>query len=94
MLSPSLIEFAAPFDGEEFEIIFVDGSIDNTPIFLAGIQDENPKVRYIHRTAEQGLAKAIKKGFNIAKGDILAVIDADLQHTIFNTGQAMSQKWG
>lgn len=67
-------------DGEEFEIIFVDDSSDETPEFLARISKENPRVSYIHRNGERGLATAVTTGFQACRGSILTVMDADLQH--------------
>lgn len=66
--------------GESFEVIFVDDSTDDTPQRLAEIAHQYPEFRYIHRENEQGLATAVIRGFESAKGDILAVMDADLQH--------------
>lgn len=67
-------------DGEEFEIIFVDDSTDETPELLARISTENPGVSYIHRNGERGLATAVTTGFQICRGSIVTVMDADLQH--------------
>lgn len=67
-------------EGEEFELIFVDDSTDETPEFLARISSNNPKVNYIHRKGEKGLATAVTTGFKKARGSIITVMDADLQH--------------
>ncbi|MQL53915.1 glycosyltransferase [Desulfofundulus thermobenzoicus] len=64
----------------EYEIIFVDDSTDGTVRVLEKLALSNPRVRYIHRRGKRGLATAVVAGFQIAKGDILAVMDADLQH--------------
>ena len=71
-----------------FEIIFVDDSNDDTPerikdIILSRSRDADPErgeVRLFHRENEKGLATAVLKGFSLAKGDYIAVMDADLQH--------------
>lgn len=64
----------------EHEIIFVDDSTDNTPDVIKGIMENNSNVRLEHRTDEKGLATAVLKGFSMAEGDYIAVMDADLQH--------------
>lgn len=66
--------------GIDHEIVFVDDSTDETPEILERLSKENPNVSYEHRVGETGLATAVIRGFRIAKGDILACMDADLQH--------------
>ncbi|NLG02352.1 MAG: polyprenol monophosphomannose synthase [Clostridia bacterium] len=64
----------------DYEIIFVDDSKDQTPDVIRGLMKENSRVRLEHRTDETGLATAVLKGFSLATGDYIAVMDADLQH--------------
>lgn len=64
----------------EYEIIFVDDSTDNTPEVITKIAQSNSNVRLFHRDTEKGLATAVLKGFSLAEGDYIAVMDADLQH--------------
>ena len=66
--------------GIDYEVIFVDDSNDNTPEVIKEIMVSNPNVRLKHRVNESGLATAVIEGFNLAKGDYIAVMDADLQH--------------
>lgn len=66
--------------GIDHEIIFVDDSTDNTPEVIEGVMSTKPHVRLKHRDSEKGLATAVILGFNMAEGDYLAVMDADLQH--------------
>ena len=66
--------------GIDHEIVFIDDSTDETPEVLDKLSKENPGVRYEHRVNETGLATAVIRGFRIAEGDILACMDADLQH--------------
>ena len=64
----------------EHEIVVVD---DNSPDGTAEIVEELSKeypVNLIVRSGKLGLASAILHGFYHAKGNILGVIDADLQH--------------
>ncbi len=63
-----------------YEIIFVDDSTDNTPDVLQQLASVNPRVRYEHRENERGLGTAVVRGFQLAKGNVITVLDADLQH--------------
>ena len=65
--------------GEEYEIIFVDDSLDETTAEIGRLAAEDPRVRLLHRR-ERGLSTAVITGFGAAQGDLVAVMDADLQH--------------
>lgn len=69
-------------EGIDYNIWFIDDSNDNTPGVLKELCDKDTHCRYHHREgAEQtGLATAVIEGFNMADGDFLACMDADLQH--------------
>ena len=63
-----------------YELIVVDdNSPDGTAELAKSLSSKYP-IRVIVRTNERGLASAVVAGFKQAKGDILGVIDADLQH--------------
>lgn len=64
----------------EYEIVFVDDSKDDTPQIIMEVAKDYPAIRMEHRNEGTGLATAVLKGFNIAKGDYMACMDADLQH--------------
>ena len=66
--------------GIDYEILFVDDSKDNTPEVIMEVAKDFPQVRMEHRTGETGLATAVLKGFELAKGEYMACMDADLQH--------------
>ena len=66
--------------GIPYEVIFVDDSTDDTPDVIRQVMGENENVRMEHRETEKGLATAVLKGFSMANGDYIAVMDADLQH--------------
>ena len=65
---------------EEKDVLFVDDSKDNTPEVIMEVAKDFPQVRMEHRTGETGLATAVLRGFELAKGDYMACMDADLQH--------------
>ena len=71
------IEYA--LRGIEYEVIFVDDSTDDTVDAIKAVMKENVNVRLEHRETEKGLATAVLKGFSLANGDYIAVMDADLQ---------------
>ena len=64
----------------QYEILFVDDSLDDTPIVLEQLCQEFSCVKYLHRENESGLASAVVKGFCHPQGNQIIVMDADLQH--------------
>ena len=73
-LSNALIE-------HPFELIFVDDSKDQESVaILLAMEQEFTQVRVLHREHEKGLGTAVVRGFQMALGDSIAVMDADLQH--------------
>lgn len=65
---------------EDFEIIYVDdGSPDNSLELAATIQRENKKVKVIELSKNFGHHQAIWTGLLHAKGDIVFLIDIDLE---------------
>jgi len=68
-------------EGLRFEIIVLDdNSPDGTAELALAVAEEIPEVRVARRTGEAGLATAVIRGWQIARGSVLAVMDADLQH--------------
>jgi dolichol-phosphate mannosyltransferase len=66
--------------GYDYELIVVDdNSPDGTAETARQLSDQYP-VKVVVRTSERGLASAVVAGFGHASGDVLGVIDADLQH--------------
>src|SRR6478752_6450580 len=64
----------------EFELVLVnDGSSDGTPDLLDGIASTDPRVRVIHLSRNFGHQAALTAGLEHAAGDVVAMIDADLQ---------------
>ena len=66
--------------GEPYELIVVDDSSpDGTAELAEALSGELP-VRVVRRPGRSGLAKAVVEGWKAARGDVLGVMDADLQH--------------
>ena len=65
----------------DYELILVD---DNSPDGTWRIAQEltpvYPQLKVMRRTTEKGLSTAVIRGWQVAQGEILGVIDADLQH--------------
>ena len=69
--------------GVDAEVCFVDDSDDETPARLADLQAAHPEVHcLLRRDAERagGLSTAVVAGLHMARGDLVCVMDADLQH--------------
>src|SRR3984957_5843606 len=64
----------------EFELVLVnDGSSDRPPELLDAIAANDPRVRVIHLSRNFGHQAALTAGLEHAVGDVVAMIDADLQ---------------
>jgi dolichol-phosphate mannosyltransferase len=79
---PTLIEqLQRTLGSVDYEILIVD---DNSPDLTWSIAEKisrtNPRVRMLRRMENPGLGLAVIDGFSAAEGDMLACIDADLQH--------------
>src|SRR5690349_11029595 len=63
-----------------FELVRVDdGSTDRTPELLDRMADADPRVRVVHLSRNFGHQAALTAGLEHARGDAVAMIDADLQ---------------
>ncbi|MGZ3438777.1 MAG: glycosyltransferase [Polyangia bacterium] len=69
-----------PLDGKYELIVVDDDSPDKTWEVALGLTERFPKVRVMRRVGERGLSTAVIRGWQAARGEVLAVIDADLQH--------------
>ena len=66
---------------DDYELIVVDDdSPDRTWEAAAELTAKYPKLRVMRRETERGLSTAVIRGWQVARGEVLAVIDADLQH--------------
>ncbi|MGQ9837083.1 MAG: glycosyltransferase [Cyanobacteriota bacterium] len=64
-----------------YELIVVDdNSPDQTAKVARELQSQLPQLKVICRHQERGLATAVLRGWQAAQGEILGVIDGDLQH--------------
>jgi len=64
-----------------YELIVVDdNSPDRTWKIALELTEQYPQLKVVHRETEKGLSTAVIRGWQVAQGEILGVIDADLQH--------------
>jgi dolichol-phosphate mannosyltransferase len=64
-----------------YELIVVDDdSPDGTWAVALRLADRFPALRVMRRRGEKSLSTAVIRGWQAARGEVLAVIDADLQH--------------
>ncbi len=62
------------------EVFYVDdGSTDRTPLILAQMQAADPSVGFLRFSRNFGKETALSAGLNHVHGDVVLVIDADLQ---------------
>ena len=66
-----------------YELIVVDDdSPDGTWSRALKLSESLPRLRVMRRVNERGLATAVLRGWQAAQGDVLGVLDADLQHPV------------
>jgi glycosyltransferase involved in cell wall biosynthesis len=67
-------------EGIPFELVVVDdGSTDRTPQILDRLAASDPRMRVVYLSRNFGHQTAITAGLDHARGDAVAMIDADLQ---------------
>ncbi|MBO3459494.1 glycosyltransferase [Aetokthonos hydrillicola Thurmond2011] len=65
----------------DYELIVVDDdSPDRTWQVAQSLIQEYPRLRVMRRQNERGLSSAVVRGWQVARGRVLGVIDGDLQH--------------
>lgn len=66
--------------GMPFEVILIDdGSRDKTLSLLRALNEQDARFRFISFSRNFGHQTAVSAGLRYAKGDVIAVMDADLQ---------------
>jgi glycosyltransferase involved in cell wall biosynthesis len=82
-LEPLYLELDAALAGVEggVELIFVDdGSRDGSLAVLRELERKDPRVRVVALQDNHGQSAALDAGFQVARGEVTATLDADLQN--------------
>ncbi|MGB7444863.1 MAG: polyprenol monophosphomannose synthase [Coleofasciculaceae cyanobacterium] len=65
-----------------YELIVVDdNSPDQTWKIAQALMVNHPRLKVMRRFEERGLSTAVIRGWQVSRGEVLGVIDADLQHS-------------
>jgi dolichol-phosphate mannosyltransferase len=83
-VAPMMQRVSQALGARAFEVLFVDDSDDGTEQVVEALAAESyPNLRVLHRPSGRrfdGLSGAIFDGIAEARGEYIAVLDADLQH--------------
>jgi glycosyltransferase involved in cell wall biosynthesis len=75
------VEASLDLLGKPYEVLMVDdGSSDASPHLLADAKSTRPWLRVIRLVKNAGQSAAFEAGFEAARGELIATIDADLQN--------------
>jgi dolichol-phosphate mannosyltransferase len=78
---PLVAKLTAALAGIAYEVMFVDdNSPDGTYEEVRTLSREDARIRCIRRIGRRGLSSACIEGMMAGQGDVVAVIDGDLQH--------------
>ena len=72
-------------------IIIDDGSVDKTGKICDEVSEIYQQVRVHHNDKQQGYTEALRAGFEMKSGDVMIVLDADLQSNIEDSRNMLSQ---
>jgi dolichol-phosphate mannosyltransferase len=77
-----VLALKSTLSGRDFEIIIInDKNPDGSVEVIKKLTTEHKEVRGLFSETRRGKTKAIRDGFKDAKGDVIVVLDADLQYS-------------
>jgi dolichol-phosphate mannosyltransferase len=79
-ITPLVERISNTLAGQNFEILLIDDNSKDGTVDVAAALAEKYPVKVMVRTKERGLTTAVLHGFKYARGNIIGVMDADLQH--------------
>ena len=78
--------------GRSYEVIFVDdGSSDGSYAVLAELQRRDGHVRVVRLRRNFGQTAAFSAGFDLARGEVVVTMDADLQNDPADIGKLLAK---
>ena len=81
--------------GDRYELVIVDDDSPDETWRVAGeLLADYPQLRVMRRQSERGLSTAVIRGWQASRGEVLGVIDGDLQHppeTLFQLLEAIDR---
>jgi glycosyltransferase involved in cell wall biosynthesis len=78
--------------GQDYEVIFVnDGSTDATGPRLRELAAKNPRFKAVHFRRNSGQTAAMTAGFDHASGEIIIMMDGDLQNDPADIGKLLAK---
>lgn len=80
-IEPLCSAVAAALGETPYELVFVDDSEDDMTVpALERAASKDRAVRFEHRAVSDGLSGAVLRGLALSRGEVVAVLDGDLQH--------------
>jgi len=79
-ISPLVERIHQALSGYDYELLLVDDESKDGTVEVASSLASRYPLKLISRRGERGLATAVVKGLKAASGEIIGVMDADLQH--------------
>jgi dolichol-phosphate mannosyltransferase len=79
-ITPLVERLSRVMAGRSYEILLVDDNSNDGTVEIAAELAAQYPVNVLVRKRERGLATAVLHGFKYARGNIIGVMDADLQH--------------
>lgn len=61
-------------------IVVDDGSRDATPEIVSAVESSYARLQLLHHAHNLGKTRAITSGLSVARGEVIALLDADLQY--------------
>jgi len=77
---PLVERISRTLNNHNYEILLVDDNSQDGTVDVAAKLAEKYPVKVLVRANERGLATAVLHGFKYARGNVVGVMDADLQH--------------
>jgi dolichol-phosphate mannosyltransferase len=83
---------AIELTGAKYEVVFVnDGSTHGSAAILEGLAATNPQIRVVHLSRNFGHQAAVQAGLAHASGDVVMLMDSDLQDSPEAIGRFLAE---